>query len=57
MARAAEAVPTRRPSRDLPTTLNLRRVFDAPRDLVWLAWTRPEMTVRWLGRWSGRPRA
>ena len=49
MARAAEAVPIGRPSRDFPTTLNLRRVFDAPRDLVWLAWTRPEMTIRWLG--------
>jgi uncharacterized protein YndB with AHSA1/START domain len=29
--------------------LNLKRIFDAPRDLVWLAWTRPGMTVRWLG--------
>lgn len=29
--------------------LRIHRVFDAPRELVWLAWTRPEMTVRWLG--------
>ena len=29
--------------------LNLRRIFDAPRRLVWLAWTRPEQTVLWLG--------
>ena len=30
-------------------TLNLRRIFDAPRELVWRAWTRPEMLVAWLG--------
>lgn len=29
--------------------LHIRRVFEAPRDLVWLAWTRPEMALRWLG--------
>ncbi len=33
----------------LPVGLRISRVFDAPRDLVWLAWTRPEMIVRWLG--------
>lgn len=32
-----------------PPGLQLRRIFEAPRDLVWLAWTRPEMTLRWLG--------
>jgi len=32
-----------------PASLKLRRVFDAPCYLVWLAWTKPEMTVRWLG--------
>jgi len=30
-------------------SLNLRRIFEAPRHLVWLAWTRPELTVLWLG--------
>jgi uncharacterized protein YndB with AHSA1/START domain len=36
-------------SEDLPATLNLRRTFQAPRELVWLAWTNPGMIVRWLG--------
>jgi uncharacterized protein YndB with AHSA1/START domain len=27
----------------------LRRVFDAPRRLVFDAWTRPELLMRWLG--------
>lgn len=30
-------------------TLRIRRAFDAPRELVWAAWTRPEMTVQWMG--------
>ena len=30
-------------------SLNFRRIFDAPRYLVWLAWTRPGRTVLWLG--------
>lgn len=30
-------------------TLRMRRTFDAPRALVWAAWTRPEMTVQWMG--------
>jgi uncharacterized protein YndB with AHSA1/START domain len=30
-------------------TLQLRRTFDAPRSLVWRAWTRPEMLVQWIG--------
>ncbi|MEH6697853.1 MAG: SRPBCC domain-containing protein [Brevundimonas sp.] len=36
---------------DLATrpTLHMTRVFDAPRALVWMAWTRPEMTVQWMG--------
>ena len=29
--------------------LHMERVFDAPRDLVWRAWTRPEVVVLWLG--------
>jgi len=30
-------------------TLNMQRVFDAPRALVWRAWTTPEVMVLWLG--------
>lgn len=32
---------------DVPTELHLRRFFDAPRDLVFAAWTRPEMLAEW----------
>jgi len=30
-------------------SLSLQRVFDAPRELVWKAWTTPETMVLWLG--------
>jgi len=30
-------------------TLHLVRYLNAPRALVWAAWTKPEMLVRWLG--------
>ncbi len=33
---------------DLPTYV-LQRTFDAPRDLVWKAWTEPELLRRWYG--------
>lgn len=33
---------------DLPEYV-LERVFDAPRDLVWRAWTEPELLSRWYG--------
>lgn len=33
----------------LPHRLDLTRIFDAPRALVWMAWTRPEMRVNWMG--------
>ncbi len=29
--------------------LKFERVFDAPRDLVWKAWTDPEMVAQWWG--------
>ncbi len=29
--------------------LRMRRVFDAPRALLWRAWSRPEILVRWMG--------
>lgn len=35
--------------RAAPPVLRLMRVFDAPRDLVWLAWTRVEMALAWWG--------
>ena len=36
---------------DLATrpTLQMRRTFDAPRTLVWRAWSRPEILVLWMG--------
>lgn len=39
------------PATDHPTShsLSLRRIFDAPRDLIWRAWSQPEMLVAWLG--------
>ena len=30
-------------------TLRMQRFFDAPRPLVWRAWTNPEVMVLWLG--------
>jgi uncharacterized protein YndB with AHSA1/START domain len=30
-------------------TLNMQRLFDAPRALVWKAWTSPEILVLWMG--------
>jgi uncharacterized protein YndB with AHSA1/START domain len=29
--------------------ITVRRVFDAPRELVWQAWTEPDQLVRWWG--------
>jgi uncharacterized protein YndB with AHSA1/START domain len=34
----------------------ITRVFDAPRDLVWRAWTEPDRIVAWFGP-RGAPRA
>lgn len=31
-------------------TLRLKRTFNAPRDLVWQAWTSPEHLTNWWGR-------
>lgn len=33
----------------LPRRLDLTRTFDAPRILVWRAWTLPEMRIHWMG--------
>ena len=34
--------------------ITITRVFDAPRELVWRAWTEPERLARWWGKrgWS-----
>ena len=34
------------------TDLILDRLFDAPRDLVWRAWTDPEQLRKW---WAPKP--
>jgi uncharacterized protein YndB with AHSA1/START domain len=36
------------------TEITITRVFDAPRELVWKAWTEPERLARWWGKrgWS-----
>ena len=31
----------------------MTRVFDAPKELVWDAWTKPELLKRWLGKFNG----
>ena len=40
------------PVTDAPTKheITVTRVFDAPRELVWKAWTEPEQFVRWWGK-------
>jgi uncharacterized protein YndB with AHSA1/START domain len=34
-------------SNEVPTELHLHRFFEAPRDLVFAAWTKPEMLAEW----------
>ena len=36
-------------ARDQRTEVTLTRTFDAPRELVWKAWTDPAMLARWWG--------
>lgn len=46
------AQPIERPAPDpseVPTELHLKRFFAAPRDLVFAAWTKPEMLKEWWG--------
>jgi uncharacterized protein YndB with AHSA1/START domain len=40
---------TRQPTKDPRTDVTLTRIFDAPRDMVWKAWTDPTMLARWWG--------
>lgn len=37
--------------------ITITRVFDAPRELVWKAWTDPGQLARWWGKrgWNARP--
>ncbi len=37
--------------------IEITRVFDAPREKVWRAWTRPEELARWWGKrgWTALP--
>jgi uncharacterized protein YndB with AHSA1/START domain len=36
--------------------LTLTRIFDAPRELVWKAWTDPKLLARWWGpKWFTNP--
>ena len=34
---------------DKPVEINIVREFDAPRELVWRAWTEPEQFADWFG--------
>jgi uncharacterized protein YndB with AHSA1/START domain len=43
---AGKNYPTEEPA---DRALVIERVFDAPRELVWKAWTEPEHMMRWLG--------
>lgn len=51
-------------SRTSDSSLNITRVFDAPREMVWMAWTKPEHALHWWGpkhhpaidiEWDARP--
>jgi uncharacterized protein YndB with AHSA1/START domain len=37
--------------------ISITRVYDAPRPLVWAAWTQPEQLAAWWGKrgWTARP--
>jgi uncharacterized protein YndB with AHSA1/START domain len=42
--------PNRKPAQDdVPSELHLRRFFAAPREMVFDAWTKPEMLKEWFG--------
>ena len=49
MTNAGEVQVTAQGEREIVVT----RVFDAPRRLVFEAWTKPELLKRWLGAWGG----
>jgi uncharacterized protein YndB with AHSA1/START domain len=37
------------PTKEGTQTLTIERIFDAPRELVWKAWTEPEHAMKWWG--------
>ena len=40
---------TNAPTSSTQRELVIERIFDAPRELVWKAWTDPEMATKWWG--------
>ena len=44
---------------DTAREITITRVFDAPRELVWKAWTEPDQLARWWGPrgWTAPPSA
>jgi uncharacterized protein YndB with AHSA1/START domain len=40
---------SRQPTKDPRVEVTLTRIFDAPRELVWNAWTDPTLLARWWG--------
>jgi uncharacterized protein YndB with AHSA1/START domain len=40
---------TENPATGAPAEINITRVFDAPRELVWRAWTEPAQFADWFG--------
>lgn len=42
-------MPSNKAIAETPRSIVFRRTFDAPRTLVWRAWTSPEMIARWWG--------
>jgi uncharacterized protein YndB with AHSA1/START domain len=40
---------TRQPDKNPRVEVTLTRIFDAPRELVWKAWTDPKLLARWWG--------
>jgi uncharacterized protein YndB with AHSA1/START domain len=40
-----------------PRDITITRVYDAPRELVWRAWTEPDRLARWWGKrgWNAVP--
>ncbi len=49
LRRLAELLANRAPSPNMPSEVRLTRVFNAPRDRLWNAWTDPGEIARWWG--------
>jgi uncharacterized protein YndB with AHSA1/START domain len=46
---SATSAPNKREAAQAERTLVIKRTFDAPRDLVWSAWSDPEQSKQWWG--------